>query len=139
MAIALLILFFLPWDISAVSPFSGASLTILLISNFTYHFTANSWLIFVLVVGWGFIPIGSLIVLLLSYYRHLQVPLVSILTGVLGIIPFIIVLLMAQDISRDIRNTPLPPLVTPLCLITLIISGIALQRKFTTHPPSSAF
>jgi hypothetical protein len=133
-AVVLLICFFLPWVSGWFGPLTGVSVVVELVSNFKQYITVSPLPIF-FIIGWGFIPIGSLVILWLTYYRRLLVPILGIVTGAFGIIPFIFTLIMS---SRS-GQTYLPFFLTVLCLLALIVIGIVLYRKFSNQTPSSAF
>ena len=135
-AVVLLICFFLPWLPSIVGSSSGASTVVdaaLILNNI--DIMPDRLLILGVIIGLGFIPIGSLVILFLSYCRRFQVPSQCVLTGVIGIIPFIIVVLS----PNDIRKWYFPMILTAFCLLALIFIGATLQWKSATNTPSSAF
>ncbi len=123
--IGLLISFFLPWIPSTVGPLSGASIVVELVSNIT-QYLAVGLLPLIFIASWGFIPIGSVVILSLSYTHELRrVPLLSVITGVVGIIPFVISLLMASHFSHSY----FPLFLTIACLLALLVVGTSLLWK----------
>ena len=132
-AVALLILYFLPWLMTTwAGPLSGASLVLMLAGRVFSEATAVYGLAFIFMLGWGFIPIGAIISLVLSFYRQKYLPLLSILTSLIGIIPFILMAILGAVIS----NWYFPMILTGICLLVLIVVGIKLYRQ---SPLSSAF
>ena len=127
-AIALLILFFLPW-IPPTSNFytmNGASfvLVLLLAFNSGDPLHLRYW-VMVAIIGFGFIPIGAVLILIASYTWRFGLSLLCILTGIIGIIPFINVVLS----PIDFRKWYLPTTLTPLCLLALIVIGAVWHWK----------
>lgn len=133
-AIVLLICFFLPWTSGTFGAFSGLSVVVELVSNFAYYMSLTP-LPIIFIAGWGFIPIGAVVTLLLSYFYPHRLPRLSVLTGVLGMVPVFLTMLTAPKLSQ----LYLPMLLTIFCLVILVVTGAILYWKSANETPASAF
>jgi hypothetical protein len=134
-SLALLVLFCLPWFTTWVGPMPVFSFVLTFASNVFQTADMLTLQNVVIIVGWLFIPFGSILLLVVSYTRHQWLPLLALLTGVLSSIPFIIMTLQSYDPNLWYVAAYL----AMLCLVALVVIGVLLSHQTNAISPPTPF
>jgi hypothetical protein len=128
--ITVLILFFLPWWTDDYSrPISGISIIMRTIAFVEQYGMIEQPI--VVIALWALIPINSILVLWVSFYRHNNLSAICMFAGFMELVPFVLVAIFSQ--ADDTVWYP-APLFTMFCLIALIAIGVSLRWKPINAP-----
>lgn len=134
-SLALLVLFCLPWFTTWIGPLPAVSFVLTFASNVFQTADMLTLQNIVIIVGWLFIPLGSILLLVVSYTRQEWLSRLAPLTGILGIIPFVIMTLQSYDPNLWYVSA----YITMLFLVALVVIGILLFRQTKSIAPSAPF